>query len=56
VPISDVMQELWRRATVAAAVEMKGGPTARALITRTEEAEALRQEITTLRDSSSARP
>ncbi len=48
--ISDVMQELWRRATVAAAVELKGGPTARTLAARTEEAEALRQELTTVRD------
>lgn len=50
VPISDVMHELWRRATVAAAVELKGGPTMRTLTMRTEEAEALRHEITMLRD------
>src|ERR1700675_122682 len=31
VQISDLAQELWQRATIAAAVELKGGPTARAL-------------------------
>jgi hypothetical protein len=50
VQISDLAQELWQRATVAAAVDLKGGPTARALTTRTEEAEALRQQVKTLRD------
>jgi hypothetical protein len=50
VQISDLAQELWQRATVAAAVDLKGGPTARALATRTEEAEALRQQVKTLRD------
>ena len=50
VQISDLAQELWQRATVAAAVELKGGPTARALNTRTEEAEALRQQMKSLRD------
>jgi Plasmid replication region DNA-binding N-term len=50
IQISDLAQELWQRATVAAAVDLKGGPTARALITRTEEAEALRQQVNNLRD------
>jgi hypothetical protein len=50
VQISDLAQELWQRATVAAAVDLKGGPTAHALTTRTEEAEALRQQVKTLRD------
>jgi Plasmid replication region DNA-binding N-term len=50
VQISDLAQELWQRATIAAAVELKGGPTARALNTRTEEAEALRQQMKSLRD------
>jgi hypothetical protein len=50
VQISDLAQELWQRATVAAAVDLKGGPTARALATRTEEAEALRQQVNNLRD------
>jgi hypothetical protein len=50
VQISDLAQELWQRATVAAAVDLKGGPTARALSTRTEEAEALRQQVNNLRD------
>lgn len=50
VQISDLAQELWQRATVAAAVQLKGGPTARALNTRTEEAEALRQQMKNLRD------
>ena len=50
VQISDLAQELWQRATIAAAVNLKGGPTARALTTRTEEAEALRQLEKHLRD------
>jgi hypothetical protein len=50
VQISDLAQELWQRATVAAAVDLKGGPTARALTTRTEEADALRQQVRNLRD------
>jgi hypothetical protein len=50
IQISDLAQELWQRATVAAAVELKGGPTARALNSRTEEAEALRQQMKNLRD------
>lgn len=50
VQISDLAQELWQRATVAAAVDLKGGPTARALTTRTEEAEVLRQQVNNLRD------
>jgi hypothetical protein len=50
VQISDLAQELWQRATVAAAIDLKGGPTARALTTRTEEAEALRQQVKNLRD------
>jgi hypothetical protein len=50
VQISDLAQELWQRATIAAAVELKGGPTARALNIRTEEAEALRQQMKSLRD------
>ena len=50
IQISDLAQELWQRATVAAAVDLKGGPTARALTTRTEEAEALRQQVNNLRD------
>jgi Plasmid replication region DNA-binding N-term len=50
VQISDLAQELWQRATVAAAIDLKGGPTARALTARTEEAEALRQQVKNLRD------
>ena len=49
VPIADLAHELWQRATVAAAVELKGGPTAQALNARTEEAESLRQQVAALR-------
>src|ERR1019366_4540320 len=48
--IADLAHELWQRATIAAAVEIKGGATARALNTRTEEAQALRQQVNNLRD------
>lgn len=48
-PIADLAQELWLRATVAAAVELKGGPTAQSLARQSEEADALRQQIQSLR-------
>ena len=50
VQISDLAREFWQRATIAAVVELRGGPTARSLITHTEEAEALRHQLKTLRD------
>jgi len=49
VQIADLAQELWQRATVAAAVELKGGPAARAHQAETDEAEALRSQVTSLR-------
>lgn len=49
VQIADLAQELWQRATVAAAVALKGGPDARAQQADTDEAQALRGEVTSLR-------
>jgi hypothetical protein len=49
VQIADLAQELWQRATVAAAVELQGGPAARAHQAQTDEAEALRSQVTSLR-------
>ena len=48
--IADLAHELWQRATAAAAVEIKGGPTARQVVARAEEAQALRNQLNTLRD------
>lgn len=48
--IADLAYELWQRATAAAAVELKGGPTARQVIARTEEVQALRAQLGALRD------
>ena len=48
--IADLAYELWQRATAAAAVELKGGPTARQVIARTEEVHALRTQLAALRD------
>jgi hypothetical protein len=50
VQIADLAQELWQRATLAAAVDLKGGAAARQVAMRSGEAEALRQQVTTLRD------
>ena len=50
VQISDLAHELWQRATIVAAVELKGGPTARALATRTDEAEALHTQVKAFRE------
>jgi hypothetical protein len=49
VQIADLAQELWQRATVAAAVALKGGPDARAHQAETDEAETLRGQVTSLR-------
>ena len=48
--IADLAHEMWQRASIAAAAELKGGATARALNTRTEETQALRQQVNNLRD------
>lgn len=48
--IADLAYELWQRATAAAAVELKGGPTARQVIARMEEAQAVRAQLAGLRD------
>jgi hypothetical protein len=48
--IADLAYELWQRATAAAVVELKGGPTARKLAARSEEAQALRNQLSALRD------
>lgn len=48
--IADLAHELWQRATAAALVELRGGATARQVAARTEEAQSLRNQLTTLRD------
>jgi Plasmid replication region DNA-binding N-term len=48
--ISDLVHELWSRAVAAAVVEVKGGSAARQVVARTEEAQALRNQVASLRD------
>jgi plasmid replication DNA-binding protein KfrA len=50
VQIADLAHELWQRASAAAIVELKGGPTARQAVMRTEETESLRQQVDSLRN------
>jgi hypothetical protein len=50
IQIADLAHELWQRANVAAAVELKGGSGARAIAIRTEDEESLRNQVTALRD------
>ncbi len=48
--IADLVHELWQRAAAAAVVELRGGPTARQVAARTEEAQSLGRQVLTLRD------
>ncbi len=48
--LADLVNELWQRALAAAVVQLKGGPTARDVAARTEEAQSLRHQLTGLRD------
>ena len=48
--IADLAHEMWQRASIAAAVERKGSGTARALAMRTDEAQSLKTQVTSLRD------
>jgi len=48
--IADIVQELWTRATAAAMVELKGGSGARQAIARSEDIQALRDQVASLRD------
>jgi hypothetical protein len=48
--IADIVQELWTRATAAATVELKGGDAARQAIARSEDVQALRGQVASLRD------
>lgn len=48
-PIADLALELWQRATAAAVVELKHGPTAQAVAARTEEVQGLRTQLTAVR-------
>ena len=48
--IADLAKELWQRALSAASTELRGGPTARQVVARTEEAVGLREQVKTLRD------
>lgn len=50
VQIADLAHELWQRANAAAEVELKGGAAARTVVTRTEETESLRGQVSGLRD------
>jgi plasmid replication DNA-binding protein KfrA len=48
--IADIGHELWQRAKAAAAVELKAGPMARHHISRVEEVQGLRNQVSALRD------
>jgi hypothetical protein len=48
--ITDLVHELWQRATTAALIEMRGGTTARQIAARSEETQSLRNQLTELRD------
>jgi hypothetical protein len=48
--IADLAREIWQRASIAAVVERKGSGAARALALRTEEAQSLKTQVTSLRD------
>ncbi|MGO9264052.1 MAG: DNA-binding protein [Candidatus Binataceae bacterium] len=50
IQISDLANEMWQRASIAAVLERKGGAAARALVMRTEEAQSLKTQVTSLRD------
>jgi hypothetical protein len=50
IQIADLAHELWQRASAAAALELKGGSTARASAVRTDELESLRGQLSALRD------
>src|ERR1019366_7458116 len=48
--IADLAHEIWQRASIAAVVERKGSGAARVLALRTEEAQSLKTQVTSLRD------
>lgn len=48
--VADLAHELWQRARAAAVLETKGGQTARDAASRTAEAQALREQLTSVRD------
>jgi len=48
--IADLAHEIWQRASIAAVVERKGSGAAHALAMRTEEAQSLKTQVTSLRD------
>lgn len=48
--VADLAQELWQRSLTAAVLEIKGGPTAREIASRTAEAQTLRDQLTSVRD------
>lgn len=50
IQIADLAHELWQRANAAAAIELKGGSSARATAIRAQEVESLRAQISGLRD------
>ena len=49
-PIADLALELWQRATAAAVLELKHGPTAQTVAARTEEVQGLRTQLTAMRE------
>lgn len=49
-PIVDLAQELWQRATAAAVLELKHGPTTQAMAARKGEIQALRMQLSALRE------
>jgi hypothetical protein len=48
--VADLMRELWTRALAAASIDKRGGDAALQLVARSEEAGALRDQITALRN------
>jgi hypothetical protein len=49
-PIADLAQELWQRATAAAVLEVKHGPTAQVMAARTGEIQGLRSQLSAVRE------
>ncbi|MBS1994698.1 MAG: DNA-binding protein [Cyanobacteria bacterium SZAS LIN-2] len=48
--VADLMRELWTRAAAAAVIDKRGGEAAILQVARSEEAHALRQQVSALRD------
>jgi hypothetical protein len=48
--VADLAKELWQRSLTAAMLEIKGGPTARDTVSRAAETQALRDQLSSVRD------